>query len=173
MNGAKFKNFQGPLGIKGITLSPDVPTPAAGITQVSALRRDSPPSTHHVTRNLQLLTGAAGPLRGPASLRNAVRPSAKLVPHIGPCCPLPQPFPGLSSPFLLFFFVHCAACKILVLQPGIKPASPAVEAWSLNHWTTGKSHSYPLFCRARESEARSPPHNYLLQRPPLGVYFLG
>ena len=24
----------------------------------------------------------------------------------------------------------------LVPQPGIKPASPALEAWSLNHWTT-------------------------------------
>ena len=26
--------------------------------------------------------------------------------------------------------------RILVLQPGIEPVSPAVEAWSLNHWTT-------------------------------------
>ncbi|CAM9420314.1 unnamed protein product [Rangifer tarandus platyrhynchus] len=25
---------------------------------------------------------------------------------------------------------------ILTLQPGIKPMPPAVEAWSLNHWTT-------------------------------------
>ena len=28
------------------------------------------------------------------------------------------------------------ACGILVPQPGIKPVPPAVEAWSLNHWTT-------------------------------------
>ena len=28
------------------------------------------------------------------------------------------------------------ACKILVPQKGIKPAPPAVEAWSVNHWTT-------------------------------------
>ena len=28
------------------------------------------------------------------------------------------------------------ACGILVPQPGIKPASPAVEAWSLKNWTT-------------------------------------
>ena len=27
------------------------------------------------------------------------------------------------------------ACGILVLQPGIKPAPPAVEKQSLNHWT--------------------------------------
>ena len=28
------------------------------------------------------------------------------------------------------------ACGILTLQPGIKSMPPAVEAWSLNHWTT-------------------------------------
>ena len=28
------------------------------------------------------------------------------------------------------------ACKILVPQPVIKPGPPAVEAQSLNHWTT-------------------------------------
>ena len=26
-------------------------------------------------------------------------------------------------------------CGILVPQPGIKPVLPALEAWSLNHWT--------------------------------------
>ena len=28
------------------------------------------------------------------------------------------------------------ACGILFPQPGIKPASPALEVQSLNHWTT-------------------------------------
>ena len=28
------------------------------------------------------------------------------------------------------------ACRILVSQPGIEPVPPAVEALSLNHWTT-------------------------------------
>ena len=28
------------------------------------------------------------------------------------------------------------ACRILVPQPGIEPVPPAVEVWSLNHWTT-------------------------------------
>ena len=28
---------------------------------------------------------------------------------------------------------------MLVSQPGIEPAPPAVELWSLNHWTSGKS----------------------------------
>ena len=27
------------------------------------------------------------------------------------------------------------ACRVLVPQPGIEPMPPAVEAWSLNHWT--------------------------------------
>ena len=38
--------------------------------------------------------------------------------------------------FIIYYWPHQAACKILVLQPGIKPAQPpAVEAWSPNHWT--------------------------------------
>ena len=45
---------------------------------------------------------------------------------------------------ILFFkvFIHLAAlghdCSIwdLVPQPGIKPGPPALEAWSLGHWTT-------------------------------------
>ena len=28
------------------------------------------------------------------------------------------------------------ACRILIPLPGIKPVPSAVEAWSLNHWTT-------------------------------------
>ena len=44
------------------------------------------------------------------------------------------------SNFFFFFFgllvwPHCAACGILVPQPGIEPVPPAVEAQSLNHWT--------------------------------------
>ena len=27
------------------------------------------------------------------------------------------------------------ACGILVPQPGVKPVRPALEAWSVNHWT--------------------------------------
>ena len=39
---------------------------------------------------------------------------------------------------LLFFFLSppCVACGILVHCPGIEPSPPAVEARSLNHWTT-------------------------------------
>ena len=57
------------------------------------------------------------------------------------------------------------ACVILVPQPGIDPAPPALQAWSLNHWITREvpraeflrahdvasvrldiqSHSHPLF----------------------------
>ena len=34
------------------------------------------------------------------------------------------------------FWPHCGACGILVSWPGIEPAPPALEAWSLNCWTT-------------------------------------
>ena len=38
--------------------------------------------------------------------------------------------------YFLFFWPHHAACGILVPQPGIEPRSTALEAWSLNCWTT-------------------------------------
>ena len=74
-----------------------------------------------------------------------------------PCCLTWKPglgLPGLSphSPALLvsspicalrnsfvphpFFWLHRVPCRILVPQPGIEPAFSAVEAQSLNHWTT-------------------------------------
>ena len=37
---------------------------------------------------------------------------------------------------MYFLWPRCVACEILVPRPGIKPLSPAVEAWSPNHWTT-------------------------------------
>ena len=36
---------------------------------------------------------------------------------------------------LFIYSPHCTAFEILVHQPRIKPVSPAVEAWGLNHWT--------------------------------------
>ena len=33
------------------------------------------------------------------------------------------------------------ACGILFPQPGIKPVSPALEAWSLNHWEVPRTFS--------------------------------
>ena len=38
--------------------------------------------------------------------------------------------------FFFFFWPLPAACKIFAPQPGVEPESPAVEAWSPNHWTT-------------------------------------
>ena len=37
--------------------------------------------------------------------------------------------------YLFIYSPHCTAFEILVHQPRIKPVSPAVEVWSLNHWT--------------------------------------
>ena len=47
--------------------------------------------------------------------------------------------------YTYFFWLRPVACGILVPQPGTEPMPPAVEAWSLNHWT-----------------AREVPHEYLL-----------
>ena len=38
--------------------------------------------------------------------------------------------------FFFSFWPRCSACGILVPQPGIEPVPPAVEAQSLNHWTS-------------------------------------
>ena len=38
--------------------------------------------------------------------------------------------------FILIFWSYHVACGILVPGPGIKPATPALEVQSLNHWTT-------------------------------------
>ena len=54
------------------------------------------------------------------------------------------------------FFLSCfgfKACGILGPQAGIKPVSPALEAWSLNHWTTtevpaSNIFKFPLQCSA-------------------------
>ena len=47
---------------------------------------------------------------------------------------------GFYFYFLLYFiFWPChMACGILVPQPGTKTTPPAVEAWSVNHWTAGE-----------------------------------
>ena len=38
--------------------------------------------------------------------------------------------------FYFIFWPHHVPCGILVPLPGIKPSTPAVEAWNLNHWTS-------------------------------------
>jgi len=37
--------------------------------------------------------------------------------------------------FCSFSWLRLEAWGILVPPPGIEPVSPALEAWSLNHWT--------------------------------------
>ena len=37
--------------------------------------------------------------------------------------------------FIFIFWLCPTACGILVSWPGTEPVSPALEAWSLNHWT--------------------------------------
>ena len=44
--------------------------------------------------------------------------------------------------FVCLFLPHHTACGFLVLQPGIEPVPPAVEVWSLNHWTTKESQDF-------------------------------
>ena len=51
--------------------------------------------------------------------------------------------PSSPDPHIYIYWgLHCPTCRILVPRPGIKPAPPAVEAWSPNHWTTREFHIY-------------------------------
>ena len=44
--------------------------------------------------------------------------------------------PYITQAYLFFFFwLHCTACLILVLQPGIEPLHPGVGQQSPNHGT--------------------------------------
>ena len=46
---------------------------------------------------------------------------------------------GMFGGYILFFFFfwpRCVSCGILVPRPGIEPLPLALEAWSLNRWTT-------------------------------------
>ena len=45
--------------------------------------------------------------------------------------------------FFLNFWLHCPTCGILVPGPGIKLSPSALEAQSLNHWTTRE---VPILC---------------------------
>ena len=45
------------------------------------------------------------------------------------------------------FLAYCTACGILVPQLGIKPTPPALEAGSLNHWTTSEVPDIPFIPR--------------------------
>ena len=45
----------------------------------------------------------------------------------------------------VFFWLRCSAYGILVSLPGIEPMPTAVEAMSLNHWTTREVPLYGLF----------------------------
>ena len=48
-----------------------------------------------------------------------------------------------STTFFFFFFLAMPCSGILVPRPGIKPTPPALEAWSLNHWTAREAPIYP------------------------------
>ena len=49
-----------------------------------------------------------------------------------------------AVPFIFLIWPHRTACGILIPQPGMEPVLPAVEAWSLSHWTTREALSPSL-----------------------------
>ena len=72
----------------------------------------------------------------------------------------PQSFPALGSflisrlfapvcltclPMIFFSWPRHGACRLLVLQPGIKPVPSALETWSSNRWTAGEFPTYDVY----------------------------
>ena len=57
--------------------------------------------------------------------------------------------------FFVFFLPCCGARGILVPQSGIEPTPPAVEAWSLNHWTPRKVPRYNLMLNGKKPQTTS------------------
>ena len=53
--------------------------------------------------------------------------------------------------FFFFFWPHHGACGILVPRPRVEPEPPAVEAWSLNHWTAREVPAQYIFKTANFS----------------------
>ena len=46
---------------------------------------------------------------------------------------------------LIFFWLHCVVCRILVPQRGINPTPTALEAWSLKNWSARESPTTTVF----------------------------
>lgn len=76
---------------------------------------------------------------------------------------MPLPLPRAYF-FKIFWGCTLQACRILVHWPGTEPIPPAVEIWSLNHWTSRDSDNatpspsprfwlHPSFCS---------PHSYIV-----------
>ena len=42
------------------------------------------------------------------------------------------------SEIFITFWPHLVTCRIFSLQPGVKPAPPAVEGRVFDHWTAGR-----------------------------------
>ena len=60
---------------------------------------------------------------------------------------VPLPLFYLFTYLFFIFWPCCMAFGILVPWPGIEPASPAGEAWSLNNWTTREVPLPPFYWR--------------------------
>lgn len=75
----------------------------------------------------------------PSSLSGTLMTQTYIIPH--------RPV-KLYSVFFLFlkrnFWLYCAACGVLIPQPGIETAPPAEGAPSLNHGTAREVHFFPF-----------------------------
>ena len=95
------------------------------------------------------------------------------------CCLL---FSTVVSHFILLFYFCCTTCGILVPRPVNKSTSPALEAWSLNHWTSREVPERESVSRSAVSDSLQPhglqparllcPWDSPGQNPGVGCHFL-
>ena len=47
--------------------------------------------------------------------------------------------------YCYYYFLAMGHVEYLIPDQGLSPESPALDAWSLNHWPLGKSHHCMTF----------------------------
>ena len=85
-----------------------------------------------------IFLGSSSPVLHMADLLSSLSSRLMSPPQRGLLKNSPSPIPHdcLSHSFFSLFWLHRSTCGILVLRPGIKPVSSAMEGQSPNHWTT-------------------------------------
>ena len=146
---------------------------AAGSALDSSLGESS--GVEPTLTSLALLTTGAGFI---LTLGASVQPLPMMAPQrqnsLSPSHPYPPPWPTTSSgtelelsdhlvtslfvdaPPPLFFWSYLTPCRILVLQPGMELAPPAVEARSLNHGTAREVDALLIVEAEKTHKARQP-----------------
>ena len=141
-----------PLPLTAMSL-PQSPTPPPimdeALPTIAGWRSDRyPPAhccTHALVLQLEASTDSTFCWKGQSPVLVWAGRSSELTPSPTFRCGMPETEGTLETifrPFLFTYWLHSTACRILFPQPGIEAMPPAVEAQSVNHWTTREALLY-------------------------------